>query len=80
MFSLDFSDAAYHSNLDGEGNLSSHDLSHIVNCLRRDPIPAQLLASIKVPCLIIHGDADKHASPLSAAEAWQKSLTSGTVL
>lgn len=60
----------------GTENASSHDLRHIAGFFRRDPIPSELLASIKTPVLIIHGEADKVASPLTATQAWQRSFKS----
>lgn len=40
----------------------------------RKPIPADVLAAIRVPVLILSGELDQ-ASPLAAAEAWKAALT-----
>lgn len=60
----------------GEGFLYSKEMNHIMNFFRRDPIPADLLAAIKAPVLIIQGSADVAASPLAAAEEWRNSYKS----
>lgn len=59
----------------GEG-YSSHDITHLVHFFFRKRIPAEALASIKVPVLVLHGSEDVAVSPLAAAKEWCDGLKS----
>ncbi|KAI5475838.1 hypothetical protein MNV49_000802 [Pseudohyphozyma bogoriensis] len=48
----------------------------IVNLMDRDPIPAELLAKITCPTMLLQGGDDKHNSPVAAVEEWRKMLPS----
>ncbi|KAM0748905.1 alpha/beta-hydrolase [Meredithblackwellia eburnea MCA 4105] len=56
---------------------SAHDVNHVVNMFNRDPIPPELMATVKAPVLILQGADDAVAAPLQAAEEWQALFTNG---
>ncbi|KAK4704266.1 hypothetical protein P7C70_g1953, partial [Phenoliferia sp. Uapishka_3] len=60
---------------DGTGH-SSHDAEHVIRWFDRQRIPADRLATVKQPVLILAGTADTQVSPLTAAEEWRDSFTS----
>jgi pimeloyl-ACP methyl ester carboxylesterase len=64
------------SSTDGTGH-SSHDLMHILRAGERPGISDKLLATIKIPVLIVHGTEDKQVFPLPAAKEWVAKLTGG---
>ncbi|BGP47353.1 hypothetical protein JCM10450v2_003205 [Rhodotorula kratochvilovae] len=58
----------------GEGK-SAHDVKWLFQAVYdRKPIPADLLASITCPILILRGADDKVVCPLEACETWQRAF------
>ncbi|KAM0748906.1 alpha/beta-hydrolase [Meredithblackwellia eburnea MCA 4105] len=56
---------------------SSHDIRHLISMFDREPIPADLVAGINAPVLILQGTDDAVASPMHAAEEWRARFTGG---
>lgn len=61
----------------GAGRPSAAILEHFNPLIERRPIPADKLASIHQPVLILHGTEDA-AAPLQAAEDLKAALVNGT--
>ncbi|GAA5872121.1 hypothetical protein JCM1840_006324 [Sporobolomyces johnsonii] len=54
----------------------SHDTLALASYGTRERIPADLLATITCPVVILSGGADTDVSPLKACEEWQQAFTS----